>query len=131
MKRGDDARAVLTKEAQSKVVMRRLPPHLTSEQLLEQISPLPDHDYYYFVPADLSLRPHAFCRAYINFSSSEGVLEFRDRFDGYVFINEKVFRGLLKARLRLEHATYRSHAGDAPHIFFERRRGRKSPLCAG
>ncbi|XP_078479532.1 uncharacterized protein LOC144740589, partial [Lampetra planeri] len=89
MKRGEDARAVLTKEAQSKVVMRRLPPHLTSEQLLEQISPLPDHDYYYFVPADLSLRPHAFCRAYINFSSSEGVLEFRDRFDGYVFINEK------------------------------------------
>jgi Smg-4/UPF3 family len=35
------------------IVIRRLPPSWTAEMLLEQIAPVPDHDYFYFVPADM------------------------------------------------------------------------------
>lgn len=36
-----------------------------------------------------SLYPHLFSRAYINFKNPEDILLFRDRFDGYVFIDNK------------------------------------------
>ncbi|XP_061735721.1 regulator of nonsense transcripts 3A isoform X2 [Nerophis ophidion] len=77
------------KEVFTKVVIRRLPPHLSKEQLEEQLSPLPSYDYFEFFPADQSLYPHLFCRAYINFKNQEDILLFRDRFDGYVFIDNK------------------------------------------
>uniref|UniRef100_A0A8C8R9S5 UPF3 domain-containing protein n=1 Tax=Pelusios castaneus TaxID=367368 RepID=A0A8C8R9S5_9SAUR len=38
--------------ALSKVVIRRLPPSLTKEQLEEQLHPLPAHDYFEFCTAD-------------------------------------------------------------------------------
>jgi len=34
------------------VVIRRLPPNLSKEQLEEQLSPLPSYDYFEFFPAD-------------------------------------------------------------------------------
>uniref|UniRef100_A0A8C0SCN0 UPF3 domain-containing protein n=1 Tax=Canis lupus familiaris TaxID=9615 RepID=A0A8C0SCN0_CANLF len=71
------------------VVIRRLPPGLTKEQLEEQLHPLPAHDYFEFFPADLSLYPHLYSRAYINFRNPEDILLFRDRFDGYIFIDSK------------------------------------------
>ncbi|KAH3807139.1 hypothetical protein DPMN_135472 [Dreissena polymorpha] len=37
----------------TKVVIRRLPPTLTGDQLLEQVSPLPNYDFFYFMKADL------------------------------------------------------------------------------
>ncbi|CAL8320098.1 unnamed protein product [Merluccius merluccius] len=77
------------KEIFTKVVIRRLPPSLSKEQLEEQLSPLPSFDYFEFFPADQSLHPHLFSRAYINFKSNEDILLFRDRFDGYVFIDNK------------------------------------------
>ncbi|XP_038287501.1 regulator of nonsense transcripts 3A isoform X5 [Canis lupus familiaris] len=77
------------KTALSKVVIRRLPPGLTKEQLEEQLHPLPAHDYFEFFPADLSLYPHLYSRAYINFRNPEDILLFRDRFDGYIFIDSK------------------------------------------
>ncbi|XP_073068387.1 regulator of nonsense transcripts 3A isoform X5 [Manis javanica] len=73
----------------SKVVIRRLPPSLTKEQLEEQLHPLPAHDYFEFFTADLSLCPHLYSRAYINFRNPDDILPFRDRFDGYVFIDSK------------------------------------------
>uniref|UniRef100_A0A493TH15 UPF3A regulator of nonsense mediated mRNA decay n=2 Tax=Anas platyrhynchos TaxID=8839 RepID=A0A493TH15_ANAPP len=36
-----------------------------------------------------SLYPHLYSRAYINFRNPEDILLFRDRFDGYVFIDNK------------------------------------------
>uniref|UniRef100_A0A8C9LE44 UPF3 domain-containing protein n=1 Tax=Pavo cristatus TaxID=9049 RepID=A0A8C9LE44_PAVCR len=42
------------KTALSKVVIRRLPPCLTKEQLEEQLHPLPAHDYFEFCTADPS-----------------------------------------------------------------------------
>ncbi|MBZ3874233.1 Regulator of nonsense transcripts 3A [Sciurus carolinensis] len=75
--------------ALSKVVLRRLPPGLTKEQLEEQLHPLPAHDYFEVVAADLSLHPHLYSRAYINFRDPDDILLFRDRFDGYIFIGNK------------------------------------------
>ncbi|XP_051038011.1 regulator of nonsense transcripts 3A isoform X3 [Phodopus roborovskii] len=75
--------------ALSKVVLRRLPPGLTKEQLEEQLRPLPAHDYFEVVAADFSLYPHLYSRAYINFRNPDDILLFRDRFDGYIFIGNK------------------------------------------
>ncbi|OWK00915.1 hypothetical protein Celaphus_00016864 [Cervus elaphus hippelaphus] len=66
----------------SKVVIRRLPPSLTKEQLEQQLHPLPAHDYF-------DLYPHLYSRAYINFRNPDDILLFRDRFDGYIFIDSK------------------------------------------
>nr|XP_054362400.1 regulator of nonsense transcripts 3A isoform X1 [Mirounga angustirostris] len=73
----------------SKVVIRRLPPSLTKEQLEQQLHPLPAHDYFEFFTADLSLYPHLYSRAYINFRNPDDILLFRDRFDGCIFIDSK------------------------------------------
>jgi len=36
-----------------------------------------------------SLYPHLYSRAYINFRNPDDILLFRDRFDGYIFIDSK------------------------------------------
>uniref|UniRef100_A0A8C7T0F0 UPF3 domain-containing protein n=1 Tax=Oncorhynchus mykiss TaxID=8022 RepID=A0A8C7T0F0_ONCMY len=93
--RGQDAVSVNSKQKEekkevfTKVVIRRLPPNLSKDQLEEQLSPLPSYDYFEFFPADQSLYPHLFSRVYINFRNPEDILLFRDRFDGYVFIDNK------------------------------------------
>uniref|UniRef100_A0A1B6EXS5 UPF3 domain-containing protein n=1 Tax=Cuerna arida TaxID=1464854 RepID=A0A1B6EXS5_9HEMI len=73
----------------TKIVVRRLPPSMTEEQFKNQVSPLPDIDYFYFVPADMSLTPNAFCRAYINFVDQADLFIFTQKFDGYVFLDSK------------------------------------------
>ncbi|XP_072332824.1 regulator of nonsense transcripts 3A isoform X6 [Scyliorhinus torazame] len=77
------------KEVLTKVVIRRLPPNLTRALLEEQLHPLPTHDYFEFCAADISLYPHLFSRAYINFKNPDDIILFRDRFDGYIFIDNK------------------------------------------
>lgn len=61
---------------------------MTEEEFLEQIYPLPEHDFYYFAEADWSLGFDAICRAYITFKNYDDVFLFRDSFDGYVFLKE-------------------------------------------
>ncbi|XP_044143906.1 regulator of nonsense transcripts 3A [Bufo gargarizans] len=73
----------------SKVVIRRLPPSISKEQLEEQLHPLPAYDYFEFCSADPSLYPHLFSRAYINFRNPDDIILFRDRFDGFIFIDSK------------------------------------------
>ncbi|KAA8588732.1 regulator of nonsense transcripts 3B [Etheostoma spectabile] len=77
------------KEAMTKIVIRRLPPSLTKEELEEHLQPLPELDYLEFFSNDTSLYPHLFARAYINFKNQEDIVLFRDRFDGYVFIDSR------------------------------------------
>ena len=77
------------KEALSKVVIRRLPPTLTKEQLQEHLQPMPEHDYFEFFSNDTSLYPHMYARAYINFKNQENIILSRDCFDGYVFLDNK------------------------------------------
>uniref|UniRef100_A0A8C8R7S3 UPF3B regulator of nonsense mediated mRNA decay n=1 Tax=Pelusios castaneus TaxID=367368 RepID=A0A8C8R7S3_9SAUR len=86
---GEPERPKDKKETLSKVVIRRLPPSLTKEQLEEHLQPLPEHDYFEFFANDSSLYPHMFSRAYINFKNQEDIVLFRDRFDGYVFVDHK------------------------------------------
>ncbi|XP_031830941.1 UPF3 regulator of nonsense mediated mRNA decay [Nomia melanderi] len=73
----------------TKVVIRRLPPSMTQEQFLEQVSPLAEHDYLCFVKADMSMGQFAFSRAYINFMEQQDILIFRQKFDNYVFVDSK------------------------------------------
>ncbi|KAI4480330.1 hypothetical protein M0804_010328 [Polistes exclamans] len=73
----------------TKVIIRRLPPTITSDQLMEQISPLPEYDYFYFVKADMSLGQYAFSRAYINFVDQQDIFTFKEKFDNYVFVDSK------------------------------------------
>ena len=73
----------------TKVVIRRLPPSMTKEEFEDQVSPIPDHDYLRFVKADPTLDRDAFCTAYINFLDQEDVYIFQERFDGYVFVDNK------------------------------------------
>ncbi|RWS28815.1 Regulator of nonsense transcripts 3A-like protein [Leptotrombidium deliense] len=74
---------------QTKVVVRHLPPTMNEEQFVEQVSPIPEHNFMYFAKADLSLGSYAFSRAYINFIHQEDIFIFKDKFDGYVFVDVK------------------------------------------
>lgn len=70
--------------------MRRLPPSWTLETFLSHVDPLPAHDYLHFVPADHSLGPHAFSRAYLNLTGGAGALQlFTNKWDDYVFLDEQ------------------------------------------
>lgn len=84
---------------------------MSEEEFLKQIEPVPDHDYFYFVSADWSLGVNATCRAYINFCHQNDIFIFRDKFDGYVFVDNKgseypaivefaPFQGLPKSKSR-------------------------------
>ncbi|KAI5635607.1 smg-4/UPF3 family domain-containing protein [Phthorimaea operculella] len=73
----------------TKIILRRLPPTMTEEQFLEQVSPIPEHDYFYFAKPDPSLANNLYSRAYINFINVEDIYLFRDKFDGYIFLDEK------------------------------------------
>lgn len=73
----------------TKLVIRRLPPYLTCEELLHAIDPLPDHDSFRYVSGDGTLFPDSFCRAYINLVSPDDLLTFRDRVDGLEFTDSK------------------------------------------
>ncbi|EFX71899.1 hypothetical protein DAPPUDRAFT_216440 [Daphnia pulex] len=76
-------------KAPSKVIIRRLPPTMTEEVFLEQISPLPDNDFFYFVKGEQQFGVPTFSRAYINFLNLEEIFTFQDKFDGYVFLDQK------------------------------------------
>lgn len=84
---------------------------MTEEEFLKQIDPLPAHDFYYFAAPDWSLGYDATCRAYITMKNYDDVFLFRDRFDGYVFVDSKgaeypaivefaPFQGLVKNKSR-------------------------------
>lgn len=73
----------------TKIVVRRLPPSMSKDVFLNQVSPLPDFDYIYFVKADISLGEYAFSRAYINFKNPADIFIFKEKFDNYVFLDAK------------------------------------------
>ncbi|XP_077291267.1 UPF3 regulator of nonsense mediated mRNA decay [Arctopsyche grandis] len=73
----------------TKIVCRRLPPTMSEESFLEQVAPIPDHDYFYYSKPDASLAPNLFCRAYINFVNVDDIFIFRDKFDDYIFLDDK------------------------------------------
>lgn len=72
----------------NKLVIRRLPPTLSEEEFLKQVSPLPKHDYFCFFVANSGLGQHCYSRAYINFVDPNDMSVFRERFDNYVFLDK-------------------------------------------
>lgn len=72
----------------TKIVVRKLPASLNKQEFLDTVEPLAQYDYFRFVPADLSLGQYAFARAYINFIHPEDVYIFKEKFDGYVFVDK-------------------------------------------
>ncbi|KAK0403892.1 hypothetical protein QR680_017180 [Steinernema hermaphroditum] len=77
-----------TKEKPLKIVLRRLPMHMTWDDLQIQLAPIPKYIYHRFCAADKRLRPNAFARAYFAFRSRQDAIKFRDRFNGYVFMDK-------------------------------------------
>lgn len=61
-----------TRTVLNKVVIRRLPPNFTENELLEAISPTEFEDFY-FCNADLTLGSEATSRAYIEFKDQDDV----------------------------------------------------------
>ncbi|CAD5118113.1 DgyrCDS6852 [Dimorphilus gyrociliatus] len=78
-------------EAPLKVVIRHLPPSLTKDTFIEQVSPLPEHNYFRFCKADLRqvLGQNAYSRAYIAFKDQDSLFSFSSKFDGYVFVDAR------------------------------------------
>ena len=73
----------------TKVVIRRLPPRISEQDFLSQVSPLPDYDYIYIINGDTSLGENSFSRVYINFVNQEDIFNFKEKFDNYVFVDDK------------------------------------------
>lgn len=73
----------------TKVVVRRLPPIMDQDSFIMQVSPLPDYDYMYTVKGDAALGENSFSRVYINFTNSADVFLFKEKFDNYVFLDQK------------------------------------------
>jgi regulator of nonsense transcripts 3 len=70
-------------------VIRLLPPSMTAEEFMSAVDPLPDHNFFYFSKADHGLGQFSFSRAYINFLTFRDFETFRDKFDGYVFVDSR------------------------------------------
>lgn len=73
----------------TKVIVRRLPPSIDLQSFLMQVSPIPDYDYIYIVRGDMSMGEHAFGRVYINFVQPTDIFMFKEKFDNYVFVDQK------------------------------------------
>ena len=76
----------------TKVVVRHLPCQLTEERLQEQLTSLPPHDYMYFVQGDASYNQFGYSRLYINFTSEDDIVPFKEMWDGYLFEDEAGFK---------------------------------------
>lgn len=102
---------------------------MTEEEFRKQIEPIPDHDYFYFVSADWSLGVNATCRAYINFCNPNDIFIFRDKFDGYEFVDGRgneypaivefaPFQGLQKGKSRKKDVKSNSIETEPHYIAF-------------
>lgn len=61
---------------------------MTEESFLESVSPLFDHDYFYFVEGENpTFGEFNYSRAYINFLNMDDVFNFTSKFDEYVFLD--------------------------------------------
>eukprot|EP00877_Chromochloris_zofingiensis_P005904 jgi/Chrzof1/1567/Cz10g12210.t1 len=75
----------------TKVVVRNLPPTLTEEAFRTTIDKLVEGKYNWlsYFPGKVSLKRTLHARAYLNFITPESVFEFKDKFDGHVFVSKK------------------------------------------
>lgn len=62
-----------SKVFQNKIVIRKLPPNLSSEEFFEQIEPLPELIDRYYCKPDWTLGGEATARAYLEFKNEDDV----------------------------------------------------------
>ena len=101
---------------QTKVILRRLPPDLTKDTLLEILDPLPSYNYFSFVSGNPALGKSGYSRAYINFDNCEDIVNFRDCHDGRLLESAKKD----KYRVIIEYAPFQA----CPHT-----RPKPDPRC--
>lgn len=80
-------------------MLRRLPYTITEEELREQLAPIPPHEAFWFCEADSELLPFSFARAYIALLEEDDAVSFRDRFNGYVFLDKQGKKRLFASRM--------------------------------
>ena len=102
--------------AQTKVILRHLPPDLTKDALHEVLDPLPPYNYFSFVSGNPALGKSGYSRAYINFDNCEDIVNFRDRHDGCLLESAKKD----KYRIIVEYAPFQA----CPHT-----RPKPDPRC--
>ncbi|KAG8064587.1 hypothetical protein GUJ93_ZPchr0004g38939 [Zizania palustris] len=75
----------------TKVVLRRLPPAIAQQAVLDQVDArfAGRYDWSSFSPGNASQKNHRYSRLYLNFKSPEDVVEFAEVFNAHVFVNEK------------------------------------------
>lgn len=73
----------------TKVVVRRLPPDMTEEKLLEAFSDIPQYSYFYFAAGDSTLGDFSSSRAYFSFVDEASIIPFRDKYDGFLLESVK------------------------------------------
>ncbi|KAM3728493.1 putative regulator of nonsense transcript 3B [Dirofilaria immitis] len=71
-----------------KVVLRRLPAAMTWEQLETQLNPIPEFEFSEFITAKSS-GGISFSRVYFVFKNDDDIIAFKERFHGYVFVDNK------------------------------------------
>ncbi|KAL5215740.1 hypothetical protein ABZP36_007141 [Zizania latifolia] len=75
----------------TKVVLRRLPPAIAQQAVMDQVDArfAGRYDWSSFSSGNASQKNHRYSRLYLNFKSTEDVVEFAEVFNGHVFVNEK------------------------------------------
>ncbi|KAK3144708.1 hypothetical protein QOZ80_4AG0316760 [Eleusine coracana subsp. coracana] len=75
----------------TKVVLRRLPPTIGQQAVVDQVDArfAGRYDWACFRPGNASQKNHRYSRLYLNFNRPEDVFEFAEFFNGHVFVNEK------------------------------------------
>ncbi|CAH8629715.1 unnamed protein product [Heterobilharzia americana] len=79
----------MTRGLPTKVIIRRLPPRLKVDDFIKIVDPLPAHTYFKFCDADDSLGIFGLTRAYITFTDIDALFDFKERFDGYIFLDSE------------------------------------------
>ncbi|DBA87338.1 TPA: hypothetical protein ACH3X1_004392 [Trebouxia sp. C0004] len=81
----------VTQDVRNKVVVRKLPPGISQEEVQAAIDAVCQgkYDWFTFVPGKVSLKRVKHSRAYLNFLDAAEVLRFRAQFGGHAFVNKK------------------------------------------
>jgi len=77
------------KKPQFKIIIRRLPLGFTQDELLNQIEPLEDCPTLWFRKANKLMESASFTRAYLAFEDWTKAVEFKQKFNGYVFVDKQ------------------------------------------
>lgn len=68
-----------------------MPSGFTKDEFMQQVEPLDGYKEIWFRKANKIMEPWSFTRVYIAFEDWAKAVEFKDRFNGYVFVDKQGF----------------------------------------